>query len=216
MRTRLSIALAAAAEEAAGPKGGSPDLNWIQYVDGITGDYNAELVKGTGFRRRDVDAKNYMQFLQELYGAPDPSVLTNLARTSNFHPDLKRKLWKYQEGDKVLVARSANYELGQRKGSSFEKSSSVGSFGPKVYAVERQEMKNHANLFYCLVYKLVGLDTLMYERDLKPAHFQPPHDEVDAERTTAGERPEREGAEDGDAGGGGGEKTSHRVLRDRR
>jgi hypothetical protein len=147
-------------------------------VDDVVRHFNSQTIKGTTFRRRDVNQGNYMQLLSQLYSTEDPDMIMNLG-TSTRHSDRVRKaIWRFKEGDRVVALRAANYEVGQKK-EKHEKPSVAGRFGPRTYIVDKLILKNNWKLFLVPCYALRTesgrrLASLFYQRELKLFLAAPP------------------------------------------
>jgi hypothetical protein len=164
-KERFSTALAASKQE------GRVSRNWVGLIPGLVRDYNIKHVPGTDVRRIDVDARNYLDLLEEVHGSADPTAHFNAAQSGHYSKRVTKALWKYQMGDKVLLARSANRLLKKEKGS-FEKPSVEGSFGPQIFTISRLRLKD-SHYFLTPVYGLEEAPPkiLFYESELKPALF---------------------------------------------
>lgn len=164
LKSRLSLAL-----QLGYPK----DLVWIDKIEGILADYNAGFIKGTDIPRDSVTKENFFSLLEKLTKSSDPTMLFNLSSSHNFSPWLQGKLWKYKIGDKVLVAREADYEAkGQQttKGGSFFKRSVEGSWAPPVRTVTDLWLKD-SKYFLNPCYQVSGLNGKFYQSELLPALF---------------------------------------------
>lgn len=145
------------------------DRNWLQHLDGIVADYNNRFVKNSTIRRKDVNRSNVMKLLAQQYGVQDFSAILNTNVLGSFSKGLRKAIgFKHQPGSRVLLSRSANYNL---KGGAFLKKSVEGSYGKKVYIVEDCFLKANAKNYYCLVYTLKGFKGIVYPSEIVPALF---------------------------------------------
>lgn len=146
------------------------DKRWLRLLPDLTKNHNEQFVTGTNVRRIDVNNENYLTLLEQKYKTEDPSLMFNLGTTTSYPKPLEKLVWRYEVGQKVLLARRVDYTLVGR--SNFEKPSLTGSFGPNVYTVTSRAGKNTLGFFIAPVYRLSSLDnTWIYERDLRPALF---------------------------------------------
>jgi hypothetical protein len=143
---------------------------WVTLIPDLEKDYNSQFVSGTTLRRRDIDQHNYMSLLQQLFQSDDPAMLFNVSNTDVYPSPIAKMVWKYDVGDRVMLARRVDYDL---KGKHyFEKPSVVGSFGPDVRTIVRRVAKHSWKLFICPVYELSGLPhAYFYDSELTPALF---------------------------------------------
>jgi hypothetical protein len=147
----------------------SNDRNWLKHLDPIVADYNNRMVKGATIKRVDVRRGNVMQLLAQKYGVKDFTPLFNTSVVGNFSKGLRKAIgFKHEKGSKVLLSRSANYNL---KTDAFLKKSAEGSYGKKVYVVEDAYLKSNAKQYYSMVYRLKGMEGFFYASELIPALF---------------------------------------------
>ena len=145
------------------------DLNWEKHLKGILEDYNSRPVKGSSIRRCDVNQKTVMKLLEQKYNVKDFTTYFNTATIGNFSDKMREAIgFKHRIGEKVLLSRSANYQL---KSNAFTKKSVEGSYGKKVYTIEAAFLKTTAKQFYTIVYKLEGIHGIFYSSELVPALF---------------------------------------------
>jgi hypothetical protein len=151
----------------------SGDGVWIDKIDGILKNYNSQFVPGTNLRRDSITKDNFMTLLEQLTKSTDPTMLWNLSRSHNFSPWMQNKIWRYSIGDKVLIAREADYTAkGQQtsKGGSFFKRSIEGSYSPTVRVIKDLWLKD-SRYFLSAVYEIHGLSGLFYQSELVRALF---------------------------------------------
>jgi hypothetical protein len=150
------------------------DFNWTRHVPYIVRQFNSRKVPGTNFTRNSVDKHNYLQVLSQQHGIEDPDVLMTTGTSSSYSDRAKKALWKYSKGQRVLLLRASNYQIGQKK-LSFEKPSVRGRFGPRAYYVTKLVMKRDRKMALVPVYELSEeaaggkpLSGYYYENEVKP------------------------------------------------
>jgi len=162
MKTKLSQALA--------QKGGK---NWINFVKPIVDEYNREKIDGTSYRRQAVNRQNFSHFLSQLMKTSEPELEFNSFKAGPFaNHDWNRKIFKYNLGQKVLLARRANWKDSAEKLKTFTKISSEGGFGQTVYTVTGRQLRHSkGSKSYVPVYSLgeLGPSLHFYTNELKPA-----------------------------------------------
>ena len=162
MKTWLSTGLDA--KKAEGKLDPRERNNWVGMVQGIVDHYNSLPTKGSTMPRRDVNKSNYLDMLAQRFGAKDPTPLMNLGQATNFSPKMAGLLFRYPVGQKVLLARSANYS---EVAGAFNKHSVRGSFGLTPYVVTEQVLKSGGPYFLTPCYRLANLQGLYYQRELR-------------------------------------------------
>jgi hypothetical protein len=148
LKTKLSQALL--------HKGGK---NWVKFLEPICTEYNKEKIAGTSYTRRGVLRENFSHFLSQLLKTPEPELRFNSFKAGPFvNVEWNRKIFKFNLGQKVLLARRANWKEHDEKLTAFTKISSVGGFGSTVYTISgRQLRSNKNNNTYVPVYSLLEL-----------------------------------------------------------
>lgn len=132
VKTKLSQALL--------HKGGK---NWTQFVAPLVSEYNAEKIAGTSYRRRSLNSRNFDHFLAQLLKTDQPELLFNGFKAGPFESaEWNRKIFKFDLGQKVLLARRANWKEAEQKLTAFTKVSAVGGFGPTVYTVSGRQLRS--------------------------------------------------------------------------
>jgi hypothetical protein len=169
-------------------KGGK---NWIQFVAPLVDEYNKEKIAGTSYRRQAVTRANFNHFLSQFLKTSDPELDFNQFKAGPFlSREWNRKIFKFNLGQKVLLARKANWKDGGEKLKSFTKISSVGGFGRKVFTVTGRQLRgSKAGKSYVPVYSLGELGPAMhfYTNELKPAPFQFSADAASTDGTVGSE-----------------------------
>lgn len=146
---------------------------WIQFVDDLCREYNSEKIAGTSYVRQSVSRANFDHFIAQLLHTKEPELLFNSFIAGPF----KTKKWnsrifKFDLGEKVLVARHANWKFGDDKLKSFTKISSRGGFGTTPYTITGRQLRyTKSRTSYVAVYSLAefGPNFHFYTKDLKKA-----------------------------------------------
>jgi hypothetical protein len=139
------------------------EKNWTKFVDGVVSDYNRQYIKGTKIVRSSVNKHNYISLLEQLYKTKSPTMLFNIASSSNFTPRTTKMLWKFKIGDRVLAERKQNYK---EKTHAFLKTSVHGAYSPITRVIEGLFLKSNGVLFLTPVYKLENIKGYFYENSL--------------------------------------------------
>ncbi len=162
VKTKLSQALL--------HKGGK---NWVQFVAPLVDEYNAQKIEGTSYRRRAVTRSTFDHFLSQLFKTPQPELLFNGFKAGPFEtPDWNRRFFKFDLGQRVLLARRANWKDAEQKLGTFTKVSAVGGFGSAVYTVSGRQLRASARFKqFVPVYSLAELGPSLhfYANELKRA-----------------------------------------------
>jgi hypothetical protein len=162
VKTKLSQALL--------HKGGK---NWVQFVDPICSEYNKEKIAGTSYKRQSIERSNFSHFLSQLLKTEQPELRFNSFKAGPFAQEAwNRKIFKFNLGQKVLLARRANWKEHDEKLTAFTKISSVGGFGTTVYTVSGRQLRaSKNNKAYVPVYSLLELGPSLhfYVNDLQAA-----------------------------------------------
>jgi hypothetical protein len=131
VKTRLSQTLA--------HRGGK---KWINLVPALVSEYNREKIENTSYTRQGVSQSNFLHFLGQLLKVDDPELQFNGFKLGPFaNQNWNRKIFKFNLGDKVVVARKANWKDGEEKLGQFGKVSMVGGFGNKIYTVSGRQLR---------------------------------------------------------------------------
>ena len=100
--------------------------------------HNSQFIKGTTFKRTQVHEKNFLQFLAQYFDSDSVhNVLSSSTRKSFLSENLNKQIFKFSPGDTVVLAKSADWTEGK---GLFDKGSSTGSYGTKVYTVQKREL----------------------------------------------------------------------------
>lgn len=112
---------------------------WTEVLPNIVTSFNQRKARNTSYKRKDIDEKNFDDFLGELFGTTDASLLMNSGTLDigrAFSPKWTNRLFRFEQGERVLVARRA-----EKLGGAFQKPSVHGGFSPKVRIVAQRLMK---------------------------------------------------------------------------
>lgn len=143
---------------------------WVRLIPEFVRFHNSQPVTNTSVKRSSVTKHNYVALLSELFRTEAPTMLFNISATEDHPEPLAKLIFKYQEQDKVLLARRVNFTLKNR--NSFEKESVVGAFGSKVYTISRRMAKHNADLWITPVYQLAEIPgSWWYTSELSPALY---------------------------------------------
>jgi hypothetical protein len=173
------------------------EKDWTKFVPGIVAHHNSGFIGNTDIRRKSVNKHTYMSVLETLYKSESPDLLINVASSENFSPEMGKFLWRYDVGQEVLLRVGSLYS---EKRPPFYKPSAKGSFSRRSYVIAKRVLKSSGDFFLCPLYRLRGVKGLAYEVDLLPVDFQ--HDAAAADQ--------------GDDGGGTGQRDLPRVEREGR
>ena len=147
--------------------------NWVQFVGPLVDEYNAEKIAGTSYRRRAVTRSSFGHFLSQLFRSEQPELLFNGAKAGPFEtPEWNRRLFKFDLGQRVLLARRANWKDADQKLTTFSKVSSVGGFGSAACTVSGRQLRASAGFKrFVPVYSLAELGPSLhfYEGELNRA-----------------------------------------------
>jgi hypothetical protein len=161
IKTKLSQALL--------HKGGK---KWTQFVQPICDAYNSQKIEGTSYRRSGVMNQNFDHFLQQLLKTSEPELTFNSFKAGPFqNPDWNRKIFKFDLGQRVLIARRADWKTVEKM-KTFTKISTVGGFGSTVYTVGGRQLRGSKDgKTYIPMYSINELGPSMhfYSHELKPA-----------------------------------------------
>jgi hypothetical protein len=162
LKTKLSQALR--------QKGGK---SWVDFLREICKEYNRSKVEGTSFRRQAVNQANFSQFLSQLLKTKEPELLFNSSKAGPFvQESWNKKIFKFDLGQKVLIARRANWKSVDDKMKTFTKISTVGGFGKNVYTVGGRQLRgSKGGKSYVPMYSIneLGPSLHFYSHELKPA-----------------------------------------------
>lgn len=152
---------------------GRESKNWVDFVPGLMNKYNAQYVRGTQIRRNDVSKRNYLDVLAQRYKTKSPSLFFNVSVGKKFLPQIAKKLWLFEVGDKVLLSKKAKYSSLKK---TFEKKTVEGNYDPEIFEITDRLIKTSSDFYLNPVYKIRGessgpLQGSFYESELVPAKF---------------------------------------------
>jgi|694.fasta_scaffold55292_4 hypothetical protein len=151
-------------------KGGK---KWVQFVQPICDAYNTQKIEGTSYRRSGVMNENFSHFLQQLLKTSEPELTFNAFKAGPFQNQLwNRKIFKFDLGQRVLIARRANWQSSEDKLKTFSKISEIGGFGKTVYTVGGRQLRStKGGKAYVPLYSIneLGPSLHFYTHELKPA-----------------------------------------------
>ena len=162
LKTKLSQALR--------QKGGK---TWVDFLREICSEYNRSKIEGTSFRRQGVNQANFSQFLSQLLKTKEPELLFNSSKAGPFvQESWNKKIFKFDLGQRVLLARVANWVDADEKMRVFSRASLRGSFGQRVFTVGARQLRTTKNFKSLVpVYSLLELGPSLhfYANELKNA-----------------------------------------------
>ncbi len=136
-------------------------------------EYNKEKIDGTSYLRQSVTQTNFLHFISQLLRVDDPELGFNGFKVGPFVTERwNKKIFKFNLGDRVVVARAANWKDGDEKLGQFKKVSMLGVFGHKIYTISGRQLRStKARDRYVEVYSLAEFGSLMhfYAKELKLA-----------------------------------------------
>lgn len=144
------------------------DRQWIgRPIQEFVKQHNDTVIKGTTFKRKDIDSSNAEAFLMQKNDTPWPRLFYNSATigTDVFTKKDAKKLWKLEPGDKVLIRIDKNPRSPQYKKRLFRKKSLHGSYSSELYTIASRTLKFNNQFFLTPVYTVVELGrSHFYER----------------------------------------------------
>jgi hypothetical protein len=116
--------------------------NWLSLIVALIKSHNGRKVRGTTFRRDEINDQNYLDFLDQKFNLRDSSMSFNsnsIDARSILSEVWRKKLFQFQPGDKVMITVRA--ELGGVK-DLFKKKSVDGNWSRSVYRVAFAKLKS--------------------------------------------------------------------------
>ena len=149
--------------------------NWIQFVPALVSTYNSEKIEDTPYTRQSVNRVNFDAFLAAYFKSDQPELAFNASKAGPFaQTSWNKKIFKFDLGEKVLLARSANWKAttaeGGGGGGAFAKASVQGGFGDKVFTISGRQLRKTKGLKnFVTVYSLaeMGPSLHFYQKELK-------------------------------------------------
>ena len=150
---------------------------WIDLVEPLVKEYNREKIEGTLYTRQSITRANFLDFLGQLLKKSDPELSFHAFKVGPFvgHNDWNKKIFQFNLGDRVLVARSANWKFGEEKLKAFGKVSMLGGFGNRLFTISGRQLRaTKKGDRYVAVYSLAefGPSLHFYSNELKLAEQQ--------------------------------------------
>lgn len=146
---------------------------WTHFLEAICSEYNQSKIEGTSYRRQAVGRHNFSHFLSQLLKTPQPELLFNAGKAGPFATEAwNKKIFKFNLGQKVLLARRANWADATEKINVFSKVSVRGGFGKTPYTISGRQLRTTKNFkSYVAVYSLdeFGPSLHFYTNELKSA-----------------------------------------------
>ena len=155
-------------------KGGK---RWLEYLPAICSEYNKTKIEGTSYRRQAVNRVNFSHFLAQLLKTSEPELTFNSFKAGPFeNRDWNRRIFKFDLGDRVLLARRAVWDDESEKKKAFTKTSVEGGYGKRIFTVGGRQLRaSKWQKSYVPVYSLTELGSSLHfsTNELKPAplHF---------------------------------------------
>jgi len=153
-------------------KGGK---NWTPYVEPLQREYNREKIEGTSYRRQAVCRSNFLHFLSQLLNIKDPELHFNSFKAGPFVTEKwNLKIFKFKIGQKVLLARKANWKEREEKSTAFTKASVVGGYSSKLFTISGRQLRrskktNPPTLVAVYSLQEMGPSLHFYQSELKSA-----------------------------------------------
>ena len=120
-------------------------VRWIDFLTPVLETHNNEIVRGTSFRRNEVNKNNWLEFVNQKMGVEDSTMLmTSRSLNAASLGALAKKIFKFLPGDGVIASRLSlkvpekkDVEEGRRaqKSQTFTKHSVAGSFSKREFVV---------------------------------------------------------------------------------
>ena len=117
----------------------SGSRRWTNILTEVVNNHNRKKIPGTSFTPNQVDASNFLEFINELHDVKDATMnfsTNSIDSRSIVNKDWIKKLFKYSIGQQVLAS---NYSLEGRK--AFGKSSVDGTYSKKPYFIKRAKLR---------------------------------------------------------------------------
>jgi hypothetical protein len=146
---------------------------WIHLVPAFVVKYNKEKIDSTSYSCQSVSPTNFLHFISQLLRVDNPELGFNGFKVGSFVTERWNKIFfKFNLGDRVVVARAANWKDGNEKLGQFKKVSMLGGFGHKIYTISGRQLRStKARDRYVEVYSLAEFGSSMhfYAKELRLA-----------------------------------------------
>ena len=147
--------------------------NWSRFLEPICSEYNSQKIRGTSYSRQGVSRKSFDHFVRQLLKiSPNDDYENGFVAGPFKNKKWNKKIFKFDLGAKVLVARRANWKFDKEKLKPFTKISAEGGFGESVYTVSGRQLRANKNRTeFIPVYSLDEFQPHFhfYEKELKLA-----------------------------------------------
>lgn len=137
---------------------------WVRLLPSVARSFNGRFANGTSYKRRDIDEKNFGDYLRQLLGVKDPTLLVHtgsIPAGKLFPPRWVKRIFKLALGQHVLVNKAA---VRSSDKGVFDKSSLQGAWLPYVYRVERQLLKRSKDGLLVPVYRVANAEDGVLEK----------------------------------------------------
>lgn len=147
---------------------------WIDFVDPLCQEYNKEKIENTSYTRSSINKTNFDHFLSQFFKTPNPDLLFNSFKAGPFENKEWNKLaFKFDLGEKVFVARRANWLETTEKLKTFDKISKIGGFGSTVFTISGRQLrtaKDRKTFIPCYSLEEMGPSLHFYQTELKKVY----------------------------------------------
>ena len=144
---------------------------WIDYVEHLCKEYNKEKIDNTSYSRTSVNKVNFDHFLSQMFKTKHPDLLFNSFKAGPFeNPTWNKIAFKFDLGEKVLLARRANWLETEEKLKTLDKISKIGGFGPTVFTISGRQLrtsKDRKSFIPCYSLLELGTSLHFYQNELK-------------------------------------------------
>ena len=144
---------------------------WIDFVEPLCKEYNKEKVENTTYSRQAVSNANFDHFLSQIFKTKNPDLIFNSFKAGPFEqPEWNKIAFKFDLGDKVLLARRANWKETNEKLKTFDKISKIGGFGPTSFTISGRQLrstKDRKHFVACYSLTEMGPSMHFYQDELK-------------------------------------------------
>lgn len=144
---------------------------WIDYVEPLCKEYNKEKIENTSYSRASINKINFDHFLTQLFKTKNPDLLFNSFKAGPFaNPTWNKLAFKFNLGEKVLLARRANWQETHEKLKTFDKISKIGGFGPTIFTISGRQLRNskdRKHFVQCYSLSEMGPSLHFYQSELK-------------------------------------------------
>ena len=136
---------------------------WIETLQNVVTDYNAQPRPGTHIPRKDIDKDNYMKMLSQLWRTVDPDSVISMRVFDNIPDEIGDVIFKFKVGDKVTLSHESviggtpyGIDNEQRtKTNTFKKKSITGNwFMKRVFTVKRRLLRSTSQFHMTPCYKI--------------------------------------------------------------